>query len=166
MLEQVRNFKQFWFSFYHKSFYLSIKFSFRIQPYIMLELHHANQMLQPCCRSKWKLDTFLCIYIYFLSVYCMTCTQCHPLFLLGRQHSVPDFEKGWGIVRIPLFIGGGRARWWKVKVWYRGRDFSYLIFSRFIFFVFRNYFTFCKIVLYTWKKIFFSAAKILCIKSL
>ena len=35
--------------------------------------------------------------------------------------------------------------------WY----FSYLIFSKFIIFTFRNYFTLCKTVLYIWRKIFF-----------
>ena len=39
--------------------------------------------------------------------------------------------------------------------------FSYLIFSRFIIFAFRNYFTLCKIVLRIWRKIIFSASIIL-----
>ena len=33
-----------------------------------------------------------------------------------------------------------------------GLHFSYLIFSWFIIFTFRNYFTLCKIVLYIWRK--------------
>ena len=33
-----------------------------------------------------------------------------------------------------------------------GWHFSYLIFSRFIIFTFRNYFTLCKIVLCIWRK--------------
>ena len=40
------------------------------------------------------------------------------------------------------------------KAW-GGWHFSYLIFSRFIIFTFRNYFTLCKIVLCIWRKIIF-----------
>ena len=36
-----------------------------------------------------------------------------------------------------------------------GWHFSYLIFSRFIIFTFKNYFIFCKIVLCIWRKIIF-----------
>ena len=39
--------------------------------------------------------------------------------------------------------------------------FRYLIFSRFIIFTFRNYFTLCKAVLYIWRKIFLFSAKII-----
>ena len=41
------------------------------------------------------------------------------------------------------------------QVFLKGEDchFSYLIFSRFIIFTFRNYFTLCKIVLYTFAKL-------------
>ena len=61
--------------------------------------------------------------------------------------------------------GGGESEKLKkgVKVWCRGRSskggradtFSYLIFSSFNIFAFRNYFTLCKTVLCIWKKIIF-----------
>ena len=35
-----------------KVFCFSIKFSFRNWSYIMWEVHHANQMLESCCRSE------------------------------------------------------------------------------------------------------------------
>ena len=40
-----------------------------------------------------------------------------------------------------------------LKVRGRGWQFCYLIFSRFIIFTFRDYFTLCKTVLYIWRKI-------------
>ena len=77
------------------------------------------------------------------------------------------------IVRIPPFLNGGevnfkylpqRGQIWKIKKirWKYGAGagllkrwgwrFSYLIFSRFIIFAFRNYFTLCKILLCIWRK--------------
>ena len=65
----------------------------------------------------------------------------------------------------PPWVGWGGI--WKIKkrggsmvqgqVFLKGRcwHFSYLFFSRFIIFTFRNYFTLCKIELYIWRKIIF-----------
>ena len=65
----------------------------------------------------------------------------------------------------PPWVGWGGI--WKIKkrggsvvqgqVFLKGRcwHFSYLFFSRFIIFTFRNYFTLCKIVLCIWRKIIF-----------
>ena len=60
---------------------------------------------------------------------------------------------GGSMVREHVFLKGGGGNW----------HFSYLIFSRFIIFTFRNYFTLCKIVLcYAFEeKLFFSATIIL-----
>ena len=61
---------------------------------------------------------------------------------------------------------GGSGKLKKVvEVWCRGGSswrlgrswhFLNLIFSRFIIFTFRNYFTHCKVVLYIWRKVIFS----------
>ena len=72
------------------------------------------------------------------------------------------------IVRTPIFLKGESKLW--LPPWEVGKSekagllkrrggvdwhFSYLIFSRFIIFTFRNYFTLCKIVLCIWRKITF-----------
>ena len=59
-----------------------------------------------------------------------------------------ELKKGGGtIVERQAFLKGGWGEWG----WY----FSNLIFSRFIIFTFRNYFSLCKIVLCIWRKIIF-----------
>ena len=56
------------------------------------------------------------------------------------------FKKGSGsMVQGQVLLKGGWGCWY----------FSYLIFSRFIIFIFRNYFTLCKIVLCIWRKTIF-----------
>ena len=54
-------------------------------------------------------------------------------------------KRGWKYGAGAGLLEGGRGDW----------HFSYLIFSRFIIFKFRNYFTLCKIVLRIWRKIIF-----------
>ena len=69
---------------------------------------------------------------------------------------VKSFQYRPVIVRTPPLEGG---RIWKSRkrgVGGGGWHFSYLIFSRFIIFTFRNYFTHSKIVLCIWRKIIFS----------
>ena len=63
---------------------------------------------------------------------------------------------------LPSPEGGSEKLKNGVEVSYRGRSFekrgwhfSYLIFSRFIIFTFRNHFTLCKFVLCIWRKIIF-----------
>ena len=56
------------------------------------------------------------------------------------------------MVQGQVFLKGGRAG---------DGHFSYLIFSRFIIFTIKNYFTLCKIVLRIWRKIIFSVTIIL-----
>ena len=97
-------------------------------------------------------------------------------------HRASDLPKVWqwwhSLDPLPFFKGEsgskfwlppleGRAGIWKIlkSGWKYGAGagllkrgdwhFSYLIFSRFIIFTFRNYFTLCKIVLCIWRNIFF-----------
>ena len=84
-------------------------------------------------------------------------------FLKGRAGSKFYYLHGMGEWKIKK-RGGSMVQ---KQVFLKGEDchFSYLIFSRFIIFTFRNYFTLCKIVLYTFaklccafeEKLFFSA---------
>ena len=72
----------------------------------------------------------------------------HPFFLkqggVNLSGESEKLEKGGGsIVQGQVLLQGGS--------WH----FSYLIFSRFIIFAFRNYFTLCKIVLCIWRKTIF-----------
>ena len=54
-------------------------------------------------------------------------------------------KRGGSLVQRQVFLKGGEGVW----------HFSYLIFSRFIIFTFRNYFTLYRIVLCIWRKIIF-----------
>ena len=90
-------------------------------------------------------------------------------FLLFQNSSDPDvhssdpsvlFQRGARVNFISSTTGWWRD--WKIKKgWKYGvgagllksGHFSYFIFSRFIIFTFRNYFTLCKIVLYTFAKL-------------
>ena len=72
---------------------------------------------------------------------------------LVRTRTPPPFplkKEGGSMVQGQVFLKGG-GRW----------HFSYLIFSRFIIFTFRNYFTLSKIVSCIWRKKIFSATIIL-----
>ena len=94
------------------------------------------------------------------------CREVLPVEFWEGQHLVcpppPFFLKGGGVVNfdyLPLRGGSEENKKWGgsmvqgqvlLKVeggWEGGWHFSYLIFSRFIIFVFKNYFTLCKIVL-------------------
>ena len=85
--------------------------------------------------------------------------QCFPFLTLlqyilhmgGSNFWLPPPEGGiWKILKRGWKYGAGAG------LLKRGcLHFSYLIFSRFIIFIFRNYFTFCKIVLCIWRKIIF-----------
>ena len=62
---------------------------------------------------------------------------------LITSRDLKNFKEGWKHVAEAGLLKRG------------GWPFSYLVFSRFIIFTFRNYFTLCKIVLRIWRKIIF-----------
>ena len=63
---------------------------------------------------------------------------------------------GTALFQCPLKTSKGGGSMVQGQVFLKGGwHFSYLIFSRFIIFTFRYYFTLCKIVLYIWRKIIF-----------
>ena len=79
---------------------------------------------------------------------------------------LPPLFKGRQLILITSPPLGGEGLWKILKRGWKygagagllkrgGWNFSYLIFSRFIIFTFRNYFTLCKIVLCIWRKIIF-----------
>ena len=75
-----------------------------------------------------------------------------PFFLKGREVNFDCLPRKGEYERIQK--GGGSMGQGQIFLKEGGWHFSYLIFSRFIIFTFRNYFTLCKIVLCIWRKTF------------
>ena len=81
-------------------------------------------------------------YLSFLSC---SVHQFYVLFFHSLGRGSEKLKRGWKYDTGTGLLKGGRGGW----------HFSYLIFSRFIIFIFRNYFTLYKIVLCFWRKIIF-----------
>ena len=104
--------------------------------------------------------------IFFCHLLRLHCSNPLPLFITSIEGGIWKIERG---------RGNGNMVLGQVFLKWGGWHFFYLIFSRFIIFTFRNYFTLCKIVLYfeehfffaniiLWKKVILSCLKMnLCV---
>ena len=94
--------------------------------------------------------------LFFVRLQCFRHVQRHAhvithLICWSLKFRLPPPEGGiWKIKK-----GGGSMVQGQVLLKWGDWHFSYLIFSRFIIFTFRNYFTLCKIVLCIWRKTIF-----------